>query len=252
MPKFLAQSDDDTVGLLLDSYLRNWCVSRYEWRVSLQSHDDLLDITFPQALIRNGKHVYRQFFTRSADAAGIAKQIRSVMPQQYHWLSIVTDKPGHTLAHFKPLGYIEIQRQTLMVLDAFTGEALTAPRHKVLDLETDDHIRQIRAADANRVPPCVRYSNPRQFRYYLIESSGNVVCKGRLGMTNGVAGPDGVLTWVAARGRGYATSLVQQMHLDARAFGCTKSVLAATDASVGLYARLGYKRVVSVVMCESK
>jgi predicted GNAT family acetyltransferase len=61
-----------------------------------------------------------------------------------------------------------------------------------------------------------------------------------------------VATVPAARRRGLATAVMQQVLHDAREAGCTSSTLQATDAGARLYATLGFRRLCDMQLWERR
>jgi GNAT superfamily N-acetyltransferase len=61
-----------------------------------------------------------------------------------------------------------------------------------------------------------------------------------------------VATVPAARRRGLATAVMQQVLADARAAGCTSSTLQATDAGERLYSTLGFHRLCDMQLWERR
>ena len=177
------------------------------------------------------------FYAVDVEPGEAITAIAKYAPHPQHMLTVFQHSPQEPDTAYEALGYRSLSgSQPLMSLEL---SLLTVrPESSVVLVETREQMDFINQPgtymDASHL-------NDDAFRYYYLEQDGLAVCRGRTVLTTQsalyVAGID---TVPAYRRRGFAGTLMGQMHADALAKGARRSVLCSSPLGLGLYQALGY------------
>ncbi len=163
-------------------------------------------------------------------------------------------RPANLAPLLEQHGYVCVERETQMLLEADDTEPPTNPRVSVEQVQPRDLQRfvaiQHHAFGGSGEPPATSIEMARRSietgmnAPYLALIDGEPVAAGTLVTWAKVKGIYGVATAASARGQGIGTALVRQMIRDARASGMPICLQAETSSDTQRwYERLGFRVV---------
>jgi GNAT superfamily N-acetyltransferase len=182
-----------------------------------------------------------EFFVRASDPSSALAAVAAAAPPAEHYLTVLEDRPGLREQYGRG-GYVLHGSETLMACDLTTA-SLPTPKQPVAVIRTVAEATWQNANDPQGISWVVpdNLADPRMAHYAIVRD-GRTVCRGRtiqLDATHSYVSR--VYTAEEYRGHGLATALMLQLLIDDDARGVRWSVLTATSAGEGLYARLGYR-----------
>ncbi|MEA3197699.1 MAG: hypothetical protein QOF32_1751 [Gammaproteobacteria bacterium] len=197
------------------------------------------------------------------DAESLDVRIKSVVEsfddRPFSWWLGPEDRPGNLSARLEAAGLSDVESETAMRLDLI-GHGPTAAQSEGFAIRRATtpvdlaHFAAIIAA--NWSPPdehvarfyeqtaAVALQGDCPLRFFVGYAEGEPVATCELTIApDGVAGLYSIATLRAFRGRGFASAMTAHALAVARALGMREAALQASSDGLGVYARLGFRKV---------
>jgi len=243
---------DDQIQIVMDHFLRTWLKARNVLSYRLERAGPLFHVAYTSAPMLTTPSRLNEFLVLQGNPQDNLDLIHSRIDALPHWLTVFTHDPAQTKRDYTPLGYEFVSDEFLMRLPNLEEHLRPVnPNLAVRRVQTVDEGMWLNQTSSQMLVHPPRLRDP-DMGYYYIANENLPVCTGRYSIIDKqIVGPDKIQTHPAFRRQGLGSELLNTMHRDAVAVGCTESVLLSSVEGQRLYQRLGYDDVSPAVVFAS-
>lgn len=244
---------NDQIQIAIDHFVRTWLKARNVVDYRFERVGPLFHITYAHAPLLTAPSRLNELLVLQGNSQDNLELIHSAIDSLPHWLTVFTPDPDETKRDYQTLGYEYVSNEYLMNLPNLAAQVRPSnPAIRVIRVQTPEEGAWLNRQSSQMLVYPARLSDA-DVGYYYICSGDEPTCSGRFGIVDHhILGPDKIQTHPAYRRQGLAFELLNTMHRDAVALGCTDSVLLSSGEGQRLYHRLGYQDVAAAVVFASE
>ncbi len=235
-----------------DGFLFPWLNARQDHNVKLEHVEWLRHVIFGNPQMLSDPTRVNEFLTARGEPCENVELIHSTIGTHPHWLTVLTSDPVKTKRDYAALGYAFESDEFLMRLPNLANHLQAPnPQVRVTRVQSEKESEWLNQKTGVLLVDPTRLHDP-SIAYYYISRDDLPAAFGRVAMTSdGIAGPDKIRTRPEYQRQGLAFELMNAMHREAVARGCTEAVLLSSVEGRALYYKLGYLDVAQVVVFVS-
>jgi GNAT superfamily N-acetyltransferase len=179
------------------------------------------------------------FYAINLDPYEVVAAIRAVGPDKRHALTIFDGSIAPDFRLYADLGYIKVPGppQPLLMFQL-------APKNTLESCRTFENVQGLGLKII-----VTRNDDDQRIARYQISTQEKTICQGSsIRTSNHIVYVYGLETDLAYRRRGLASAIMERIHYDSCAAGCTTVIMCASRDGLKLYNRLEYKPVLYMHM----